>query len=122
MADEWNDGWRQGHSDALANLKRAEKQTLADKARIAELEAVLAVVCKEVHEGELNECRLEARLAEAERDRDRWRDRALSFYKPSEVLAVTDGTPGRVVPIAGTDLYLALPAASAAPQESDSHG
>lgn len=51
------------HADTV-NLAREREQ--AQGRRLAALEAEHAVVCKEVHEGEVNECRLEARLAEAE--------------------------------------------------------
>ena len=54
-AEEQHDYELRKDRDELDRLQR----------ELAELQAVHAVVCKEVHDGELNECRLERELAEA---------------------------------------------------------
>lgn len=43
MSDEelWGEGWRQGHADALSNLKRDEKQALADRQEIERLRGII---------------------------------------------------------------------------------
>ena len=117
------------HTDTASEL------TLALK-RLAELEAVHAVVCKEVHDGELNECRLEARLAEATQEAiDSERDYQMTRRKLAEAVAAVQASADHYGPLEDNHMLnddcrhcfalaraVLSPADSATAQETNSHG
>ena len=63
---------------------------------LAELQAVHAVVCKEVHDGELNECRLERELAEARAALERAKKDALDINKKVSTFGLAHGMVARI--------------------------